>query len=429
MFKIGFSKVFMTPPIGTYMAGYAAREGPAIGVLDDLFIRTLYIGLGDKEWVISSLDLTGIDEDFYEDVTKSVEDDLGIPSENIVLSATHTHSGPDTRFYFSDPDDFLLKFIKRQILSSVKLAYQDKDNGRIGFIKSLVDKVSVNRRRPFEGLIDPDFHTIYFKRENKNPILLNIFSCHPTVLGHINRYFSADFPGVLNKYVEKWEGILSMFVAGVAGDINPYTPMITINGKYKRGKTTHKQVEWMGKILAAEAIKNYLLSEKYGSEIKELNSISYITQLRSQISPDIIDEIDRISILKQELANAIKLGDKGREQKIRFELWKLRRIKRLYEIHGSNRVNVHVTILYGGDLAIVFLPGEILVEVGLKIKFLSPFKNTVAVGYSNGYIGYVALSQTYDLHGYETTFPATVLMRGEGEKLVESVLKTLYKIS
>ena len=182
----------------------------------------------------------------------------------------------------------------------------------------------------------------------------------------------------------------------------------------------------MGKILAAEAVKNYLLSEKYGSEVEELNSISYTLQLRSQILSDIDNEIDRIDILKQELADAIKLGDKSKEQKIRFELWKLRRIKRLYEIHGSNKVNVYVTILYGGDLAIVFLPGEILVEVGLKIKFLSPFKNTVVVGYSNGYIGYVALSQTYDLHGYETMFPATILMRGEGEKLVESILMTLY---
>ncbi|RLE95402.1 MAG: hypothetical protein DRJ55_02005, partial [Thermoprotei archaeon] len=77
------------------------------------------------------------------------------------------------------------------------------------------------------------------------------------------------------------------------------------------------------------------------------------------------------------------------------------------------------------DAAMVFLPTELFVEIGLSIKEKSPFGLTAVAGYSNDYFGYVPIAEAYREGGYEATFPVTVLREGQAEKLVDEAVKLL----
>ncbi|RLF06744.1 MAG: hypothetical protein DRJ64_04155 [Thermoprotei archaeon] len=426
LFSAGFSKVCITPPIGTPMSGFSSRCGPSIGIHDPLYARVLYLLEGNEEWMLISLDVAGIDAKFSKGISKEIRKKIGIKEDKVIITATHTHSGPDIRFYFSDPDPFLHEYIKRHVIGAALVAYLDKDTGKVGIRKSIIKDVSINRRRPGEGLIDPDFYTILIKRNSKKSIALISFACHPTILGPSNRYLSADYPGVLNKMVEKLGNLHSMFFNGACGDINPLTPTTTIDDRYKRGVGSFEEVEWLGKILAYEAIKNILLIKNFNLSLKGLTShIEVETLLPSSVENEKI----KLEELKSKLRKASDAGNTQEEERIRFELWKARRIIRMYEIHGASRLKLKISILaFNKEIAMVFLPGEILVELGLKIKFYSPFKDTIVIGYSNDYIGYVAPSSAYRLEGYETMFPASILKPGEGDKIVRVVLELLDKI-
>ena len=72
--NIGYYKVCITPPIGTPMSGYALREGPAIGVHDDLYVRVLYMcDSRGEEFAITVADVLGIDNDLYREIANEAK--------------------------------------------------------------------------------------------------------------------------------------------------------------------------------------------------------------------------------------------------------------------------------------------------------------------------------------------------------------------
>ena len=83
-------------------------------------------------------------------------------------------------------------------------------------------------------------------------------------------------------------------------------------------------------------------------------------------------------------------------------------------------------IALSDDVAVVALPGEIFVELGLALKKASPFKHTFIAELSNGSIGYIPNREAYPQGNYEI-----VSARGEagsGEKLIETALKLLSEV-
>jgi hypothetical protein len=82
-------------------------------------------------------------------------------------------------------------------------------------------------------------------------------------------------------------------------------------------------------------------------------------------------------------------------------------------------------IAFSDDVAILSLPGEIFVELGLAIKKASPFRHTFIAELANGSMGYVPDREAYPQGNYEV-----VSARGEagsGERLVEVALRLLHE--
>ena len=78
------------------------------------------------------------------------------------------------------------------------------------------------------------------------------------------------------------------------------------------------------------------------------------------------------------------------------------------------------------DLAIVGLPGEVFVELGLAIKKASPYKHTMVLELTNSHIAYVPTKEAFSRGGYETI--NSRLAPGGGEMMVETAIRSLKEL-
>ena len=89
--EAGAAKVEITPPVGTPMNGYGARMGrSSTGVHDPLWSRCLYLDDGETKVLLVNTDLCMINAELRARVLELAPED--VPPENIILTATHTHS-------------------------------------------------------------------------------------------------------------------------------------------------------------------------------------------------------------------------------------------------------------------------------------------------------------------------------------------------
>ena len=91
--RIGTAEVVITPPPGMPMAGYYSTR-LMTGTHDDLHSKAIVIVSGNQRAAIVACDLIGIPPAVIEEARQLIQTDTGIPGENVMISATHSHTGP-----------------------------------------------------------------------------------------------------------------------------------------------------------------------------------------------------------------------------------------------------------------------------------------------------------------------------------------------
>jgi len=79
-----------------------------------------------------------------------------------------------------------------------------------------------------------------------------------------------------------------------------------------------------------------------------------------------------------------------------------------------------------GEIAIVGLPGEPFVELGLALKANPYFPHTLVVGYCNDLILYIPTREAYAQRGYEIEMARVA--PGSGEQMVASALACMREL-
>ena len=112
--KCGFSKACITPEVGTIMGGTFEIKR-AEGILDNLFVRAVSFDDGNVRSIIISFDLCLMSTDINDEIRARVSKENGIDIDAIMLTCTHTHSGPLTWGYesFNDNTNYTEEDIKR----------------------------------------------------------------------------------------------------------------------------------------------------------------------------------------------------------------------------------------------------------------------------------------------------------------------------
>jgi len=432
-FQVGAAATVINPPLGTPLAGYYSERGSE-GVLDDIHAKAAVMSDGKTRVALVVCDLLTLPRRTVLETRELIEQQTGIPGGNVMISATHQHTGPvvaressrdDLDGGSGELDRAYSTELPELIARSVADAAARLTPGRVWFARGSEQRLAFNRRywmkdgtvgwnpgksnpdtlRPV-GPTDPEVGVIYFDSTNATPLLTYVnFAMHPDTTG--GKRISADYPGALSRALAGYQGpdMVTLFANGACGNLNH----LNVNWSARQQGTN--EANRLGAILAASVFKAYM----------DLKPVSDTTlRVRSELValplPRITDDdvAEAKAVLKRmktanfmELVKTFKVLDvAGRAGKP----WE---------------VEVQVVAL-GKDLAWVSLPGEIFVELGLNIKAVSPFAQTQIAELANGSIGYIPNRSAYAEGNYEVV--SARCAEGSGEMLVAAAVRMLEEL-
>lgn len=215
--KAGAAKVDITPD-------GEAMPGNFIGVLDRVNVRAIVVEAGESRAALVTVDAGVVPTDIWERVTAKAESELGIPADQFMLTATHTHSVP-----FGWKDGY-----EAEIYEAVETAAGALQPARMAYGTG-VSYINVNR-----NIIDPETHrwwegpnyegpsdktvgVVSFESEAGDPIAVYYnYAVHPVLTGTLDM-ISGDIPGAASNYIEEslGDGVVAVNSYGAAGDQNP----------------------------------------------------------------------------------------------------------------------------------------------------------------------------------------------------------------
>jgi hypothetical protein len=440
MLKAGAASVCITPPLGIKISGYF-EERKAKDIHDDLFARSIVFDDGETKLAIVVCDLIGVGRAYLDQAKLLIEQRCGIPPTNVLVSCTHTHTGPEVE------DMGYGGILVQKIADSVQLACNSLTEAEVGFGKEEEGKPLGNRRffmrdgtvwtnpgamnpnvvKP-AGPVDPEIGVLCARDMNGKTIcLLANYAMHyaglsPTKKGEDMYTISADYFGVFSKMIQRMKGekFVAILANGTCGDVIMFDAM----KPHKEVNKYFGHAERVAALVASKALWAWNQME-FHSSLKLRAAMEELT-------------IPRRVPTDEEITLALKLarGELEARNMRHFSLKyffapKIEDFKR-----GPKETRTWVQALSFGHLAaIVGLPGEIFVEHGLKIKRESPFEQTFVFELANDSVDYVPTTRAFledgpleASGGYETSIGPNTLIPEAGDMMVESALRMLGKL-
>ena len=431
----GAAALDITPPPGCPMAGYYSARG-AEGTHDPLYAKVLVLHQGDTSVALVALDLITTTRGLVEETRRLVEKETRIPGRNVMISATHSHTGP-VLWDGSLHSDVLggsqqlarayIQSLPAKIASAVRLANAGRRPARISFATGKEEGLAFNRRfhmidgsvgwnpgkknlkivRP-AGPTDPSVPVVVIETADGKPIATYVnYAMHLDTVGGL--YYSADYPATLANALEtvKGESMVTLFTTGTCGDINH------INVQSALPQKGYGEAARIGTRLAAEVLRAFdRLQPVAGGPLRVTHE-----EVELALAPVSPNEVAAAKLVIAELQAGRKPAPRFLDQVQAFKATDV-----AARLGMPHKVEVQVISL-GDDLAWVSLPGEIFVELGLAIKAGSPFRQTMIAELANGSIGYIPNRVAYPQGNYEVI--SARCAEGSGEKLVDSALKQL----
>ncbi len=410
MIKAGFSRVDVTPPLGSYLSGYFS-DRYAKGMIDPLYLNAVALSDGENTAVIITADFLGIREAYATPIRNKIAEHTGVNVDNIIISSLHQHTSISLRY---DPsgknnvvdDSEYLDVLYRKFCDVAKMAIDDMSEATLGLaeMQALEQIAFIRRFRMKDGTTrtnasrDPEMlhpigepdntvRLLRFVREGKNDIAMVNFSTHPdTVAGEL---YSADWPGYARNYVEgDHEGVSCILINGVQGDSNHihYTKdSVGIGGPHAR---------YMGRVIADTV--NQLWDKTEECKIEKLNAgvdfVYHITRTEGAELYDICKE--KLKAYKEKLIPASELafagGAGGANRIIRMRTDPLFR-------------KIPVSVVSLGKINFVGFGGEPFSHYATAVRETFPEKYIVALCCANGYEGYLPTKEAFDEGGYEAS--------------------------
>jgi hypothetical protein len=393
--QAGVAKINITPEKLMWMSGYGARDKPAEGKLTELWAKALVLqDPAGRRGVLVTMDLVGIDRGLSVAVCEALHKRYNLPRESIILSTSHTHTGPVVRsnlytMYNLDKTQQQLVADYAQVLEGKLIDVVGAALGNLAPAQLSwgigTATFAVNRRnnkeaevpkliaaKQLKGPVDHDLPVLAV-RDTQGQLRAVVcgYACHATVLPFYE--WSGDYPGFAQIELEKAHpGAVALFWAGCGGDQNPL-PRRSVARAQEYGRQLADGVE---------AVLN-----KPMTPIRGRLAAAY-----TEIPLPFGDLPTREQIVKDSQSTNHFIA--GRAKHLLKEI----------ERNGSLRA----TYLYpvaawqlGPDLTFVALGGEVVVDYALRLKKeLGPGKTWVA-GYTNDVMAYIPSLRVLKEGGYE----------------------------
>lgn len=435
---VGIASADITPPVPYRMSGYFS-ERTSTGIKDRLHAKAIVFRQGKNRAALVFCDLIGIPLDVSRQARQRAARATGIPAENIAIAATHSHTGPlyfgALRQHFHDrmvkaigrdeleKIDYPAQLVKR-LVEVITKADSNAKPTQIHAGNTIEKRLSFNRRFHMKGggvrfnpgqqnpniiraagPIDPQVGILSLTYPGKQDpyAALVSFALHLDTVGGTE--YSADYPHALEKTLQSRYGkdFMTLFGTGTCGDIN------------------HIDVKIKGRRSAAEI--GSMLGDSVKSAMKQLPPVTQ-PEL-AVLSTRVRAPLQRYS--QEEIRQAEKNMERVDSSKLPFldrvNAYKVKAVS----MRPGDSIDLEVQAFrISRDVAIVTLPGEVFVDLGIAIKAASPFDTTLVIELTNDAPGYIPTRKAFAEGSYETV--NSRIQPGYGEKMASAAIGLLNRL-
>ena len=231
--RAGAAVTDLTPEGSVFLFGYPHVPRLSTGVHDRLQCSALYLEGGGGRVLFLANDLIFVGRKLAGEVRRRIAGEAGVPEEAVMITATHTHSGPVTVDYVSnaaDPvvpraDRAYLRLVGERMVAAAVAAVRSAVPAEAGLAVARAEGVGTNRHDP-AGLADPEVPVLVARaRADARPIAcMVVHAMHPTVLHEDSTLISGDFPHFARAFLQG--GVLPagcpvLFHSGASGNQSP----------------------------------------------------------------------------------------------------------------------------------------------------------------------------------------------------------------
>jgi len=448
--RAGAAASNVTPKPGVLLDGPIMQIGPVTAVHDELHARALVLDDGTERLAICVADCTVISRDVFDHAKDLVHKQIGLPTDRMLFSATHSHSAVRAIGIGQGPlDREYLELLARGMADAVIQATDNLAPARAGWEVGQKPELVYNRRwfmkpgtippNPFgvaneqvkmnprrgsndlvkpAGPVDPQLSVLSVQHADGRPLaLLANFGIH--YCGGFKRgEVSADYFGMFAKRIGEllraddvdppFVGIMSN---GTSGDVS--------NGfDFRKPAPKKAPYQWMQEV--AEMVADEALRVVGGIEHHDRVSLA-MRQTELEL------DVRRPGQARLAWAREVWSKAQGKTRLSRPEIYAREAIK--LSAYAPT-MSLKLQALRIGELGIAAIPCEVFAETGLAIKQSSPLKPTFVIEIANGYNGYLPTPQQHQWGGYETWPARSSCLEIEAEtKIRAAVLSLLDEVA
>ena len=393
--RAGLAKAVITPERAIWMSGYANRTKPSEGKFHDLYAKALAIADEDgNRMVLVTADILGFTRELSEVIAERANKQYGLSRDQLMLNASHTHTGPvirgnlvgayqldaeqATRIY--EYSQFLqerILWVIGQALKDMSLAKLSLGHGSGTFAMNRREvsatgaiKIGLNQK----GVVDHDIPVLMI--ETKQQRLRGIvfgYACHNTTLTGEHYLLSGDYAGFAQAEIEQAHpGTVAMFVMGCGADINP-NPRSSLPIAQQHGASL------------AAAINNVLEGKLSGIDGNVKTAFDRV-MLPFATPPSKAEFEQRLTdsnVFKKKhaermLARLIRDGRLPTEYPYPIQIFQI-----------------------GKDFTLIGLAGEVVTDYALRLKQELGADGLWVAGYTNEVMAYIPSARMFNEGGYE----------------------------
>jgi neutral ceramidase len=432
--KAGAASIDISPRDSQFLFGYPSVERYSTGVHDPLLSSALYLSGGKTQVMFISNDIIYVSKGMTQRARKRVAEATGVSPNNIMITATHTHSGPVIVDHISNENDPVvpkadreyLGFLEDGIVAAAIEAYDKAQPAQVGLAIADGTGVGTNRRDPSEPA-DPQVPVLMVKAVA--PKVANIIACmvtysmHPTVLHEDSKFISGDFPGMTRRFLQRHmlgEHCPVLYHTGPAGNQSP---------RHVTRANTFAEAERLGEMLG-RAITKVIPAIRYTSSISLACTRGFV-DLPKRTLPSVSEAEAKLKRVVERLEHLWRTNAPRPEARTAEVDWfGAQETLTLAQAAEEGRLDpfyesclpAEVQIIRIGPWSFVGWPGEIFVEYALAVK--EKYQDVFIISLANGELqGYVVTEDAALKGGYEAS---NALFGSEsGNMLVDMTLRLL----
>lgn len=432
--QVGFGREDITPDAPVLIGGGGDPNRVSTGTLDPLTVTCVAItDSDDNTFLLITQDTVNSDEKFSTAARDKVSQATGIPADNIVISATHTHSAGALTGTGTGVQSFAMGYYDG-IVRAAKKAMTDRSAATASSGTAQAENlVFVRRYYLDDGTVqgasgnkststtitghvydaNETIQIIRFTREgNKKDVLLTNLGAHATFNGATNlTNISADFPAGIRNYVENQGECLVAYFIGAGADQTPTTEIPSED----HGLNYFAYGEKIGQIIC-DALPG-LQEVKTGSV--KVSTQTHVAKTNAVDSARLADAQSLWGRFKGGEGFAVcEAAAKEAGYAGIYECMAL--VNRAMQ---KETRNITVKALSVGDLSFIAAPYEMYGITAADIISRSPYQNTFIMTCANGAEGYIPSAKGYELNTYEAY--NSWMAPGTGEDLADLFVQML----